>query len=299
MRRLIFTGILAVAIGVPGLLAQNKKGQQQAQPAQAPAQPAQPAQPAGPAPKSQGEMQALQAVFQAQNNPDEMIKAVEDLVVKFPDTDFKSTLLLMEARAFQQKGDATKAQLAAERAVDADPKNYQANLTLGQIIAQHTRENDLDREEKLGKAEKLLNGALEDLKTAPKPNPQLTDEQWASGKKYLSAEAHNGLGLAALTRKKYDAAAVQFTTAYGEDPQPAYEVRLASAQQQGGKYDEAIATCDKVMAEPNVHPQIKQIAQTIRAQSIKSGGKATNPPAAAPAPAPASAPAAAPAEKKQ
>ena len=51
------------------------------------------------------------------------------------------------------------------------------------------------------------------------------------------------------------------------DPQPAYQVRLASALESGGKHDEAIAVCDKVLADPQLHPQIKQVATSIKSQA--------------------------------
>ena len=95
-------------------------------------------------------------------------------------------------------------------------------------------------------------------------------------KKDTAAEAYNAIGVANLTRKKYDAAAVAFKSAVDANsrPEPAYMVRLASALQSGGKNDEAIAMCDKVTAIPDAHPQVKQVAGQIRAAAIKAGGKA-------------------------
>jgi tetratricopeptide (TPR) repeat protein len=135
------------------------------------------------------------------------------------------------------------------------------------------------------------------LKSATKPNPQIPDQQWEDAKKDLTAESHNALGLAALTRKKYDVAFTEFKTAAdgAAHVEPAYQVRMASALQSGGKYDEAIAICDKIMADQTVHPQIRQVAQAIRATAIKAGGKNTTPPAAQAAPAAAPAAPAAPA----
>jgi hypothetical protein len=68
-----------------------------------------------------------------------------------------------------------------------------------------------------------------------------------------------------------------------------------------GKNDESIAICDKVMANQQVLPQVRQVAQAIRATAIKAGGKNTTPPAAPAAAAPAAPAAPAPpppAEKK-
>lgn len=272
MKRTILTGILSLAAGLNGLMAQAQK--KSAPPAAPAAQPAAQANagPKGPTAKSKEEQAAVMALNFAQTDPDGTIKAAEDLLTKFTDTEFKEIALLMEANAYQKKGDNDKAQIFAERVLEVNPKDFQASLMVGEILVQHTRENDLDKEEKLGKAEKLLNQTIENVKTAAKPNPQLTDQQWEESRKYVIAEAHNGLGLVAMTRKKYDGAIAEFQTAVEGDPQPAYQVRLASVYQQSGKNDEAIAICDKLLADPQLHPQIKQVTQTVRALAVKAKG---------------------------
>ena len=266
MTRLILTGILALATGSTALMAQQqKKGNAPQQPAQQQqGQPQQQQQQMVPGAKSPGESQAVIALMQAQGNPDGTIKAGEELLTKYADTQFKELALLQIANAYQAKGDADKAQIYAERILEVNPKSFQAQIMIGEMLAGRTRENDLDKEEKLTKAEKSLNDAIANVSAAQKPNPALTDEQWAEGKKYVIAQAHNGLGMAALIRKKYDAAINEFKLAAETDPQPAYNVRLASAYESAGKHDEAIAVVDKVLADPQLHPQIKAVATNIK-----------------------------------
>src|SRR5262249_31726747 len=137
-------------------------------------------------------------------DPDGRIAAVENLLTKFADTEFKGFALYVATVSAQQKNDFDKMMLYGERTIEADPKNYPTMLILASAIAQRTREHDLDREEKLAKAEKYANQAGELLKTAQKPNPQLTEEQWAAAKKDFQAQQHEALGLVASARKKYD-----------------------------------------------------------------------------------------------
>jgi len=274
MTRLILTGILALATGSSALMAQQqqqKKGNAPQQPQQGGQQ--QQGQQMVPGAKSAGESQAVIALMQAQGSPDATIKAGEELLTKFADTMFKETALLGIANAYQAKGDTDKAQIYAERILEVNPKSFQAQLMIGEMLASRTRENDLDKEEKLTKAEKSLNDAIANVNSAQKPNPQLTDEQWAEGKKYVVASAHNGLGMTALVRKKYDSAISEFKLAAETDPQPAYNVRLASAYESAGKHDEAIAVCDKVLADPQLHPQIKTVATNIKNAAAANKGK--------------------------
>jgi len=246
MKRTICTGILVMAAGVSGLMAQLK-------------------------PKSNAEGDAVRALQAAQTQgPDAVIKAVEDLLSKYADTDYKELALLIEATAYQQKGDYAGAEITDERVLEAFPKNPQAALQLGELIVQHVHENDLDKEEQLSKSEKYINQALANLDT--KPSAAVSDAQWEQGKKYVKAQLQNDLGLVALARKKFDIAIEDFKLAADGDPQPAYQVRLASAYQQSGNNAEALAICDKLLAEPQLHPAIRQVAEGVKAKAQAKTG---------------------------
>jgi tetratricopeptide (TPR) repeat protein len=264
MKRTILTGILASFAGIAGLMAQQPQG----------APPAQAAAPKGPAPKSQAELDAVRAMFNAAD-ADAKIAAAEALVTKFADTDFKSTAYILEGQAYESKRDFIKAQIFYEHAVEADPKSFQATLAAGEVIVKHTGENDLDKEEKLAKGEKYLHETLDLIKTADKPNPSLTDAQWDEAKKQETAATEDDLGLSSLVRKKPDDAAAHFKTASEIDPsEPAHQARLAQAYLQAGKNDDAIAICDKVLANAQIHPQIKAFVTTVKEQATKAkGGK--------------------------
>ena len=206
-------------------------------------------------------------------DPDAAIKAADDVLTKFPDTEFKDVLLCAEAGAYQQKRDWIKAVIFAEQALAVNPKSYQASLLLADNLSQHTGEHDLDKDEKLNKAEKYAHQAIDLMAAAPKPQPTLTDQQWEEYKKPWNAQAQHDLALINLTRKNWDAAVVAFKAAIAFDPQPAYKVQMASALQSEGKNDEAIAQCDEVLAIPNLHPQIRAAAENIKDNATKAKGK--------------------------
>lgn len=263
-------------------------------------QPAAPAAPKQKAFKSQAEAQALQAVVQALT-PDARIAAAEDFLTKYADSDFKGLALFAEAQTYQEKNDYEKTIVYGERALESNPDDgtkMNTMLLLAKTLASRTREFDLDREEKLGRVEKFANTVLEMLKTMPKPNPALPDERWEEAKGFMASDAHQSLGMDQLVRKNYAQAIAEFKTALAatKEPDPAVEVRLASAYTKAGKYDDAIALCEKVMNAPNLHPAFKQVAQAERARAMaaKGGGAAAQPQAA---PAAQAAPQAAPAQQ--
>jgi tetratricopeptide (TPR) repeat protein len=257
MIRTIFTGMAAIAMSAATIMAQS----------QAPQAPQ--------APKvSKGEADAYNAMINAARSGDNdgVIKAADDLTTKYADTQFKATALMLEAQAYVAKGDLDRAQVYAEQCMAADPKGFQAPLLIGESIVKQTRENDLDKDEKLAKAEKDLNLSIENVKAAPKPNPQIPDAQWEDQKKFTVAEAQADLGRVNMLRKKYADAVGPLQAAADADPQPAYFVWLAMSQQQSGKNDDAIATCDKLLAQPNLPQVFQDAGKSVKAAATRAKG---------------------------
>ena len=230
-------------------------------------------------PKSPKEREAVVAVMQA-TTPEATIAAVDNLVSKFADTEFKAWALERAAETEQKKGDLTKAMVYAERAAEADSKSLygvQAMLLISGELARTTREFDLDKEEKLARSDKLAKEAMDNIGSAGKPGAQVTDEQWAGVKKDIAAEAHKDLGLGALARKKFDVAIAEFKLAVegAATPDPADMVRLASAYDQAGQFDAAAPWLDKVINAPGMNQAIKNFAlgEKKRNEEGKSGKK--------------------------
>src|ERR1700756_1214949 len=98
MKRMILTGVVAMTAGLSGLMAQPK-------------------------PKSNGERKAIVAI-QSATDPDAIIKASEELLTNYADSDFKEYALTMEAKAYQMKHDDDNAQVYADRVLQINPKAY-------------------------------------------------------------------------------------------------------------------------------------------------------------------------------
>ena len=245
---------------------------------------------AQPKPKSQKEVDAIREIQNAQT-PDARIAAVDNLLSKFADTEFKAIALRAAADAAEQKHDYDKMIIYSERALEADPNDYPSMLMIAMALAQRTREFDLDKEEKLARAEKMANQGLELGKKAAKPAANIPDDQWNKEQQSYQAEGHVALGMIAGVRKKADVSVSEFQLAMKAiepEQDQTVMVRLAIAYNLAGKPDEAIAIIDKINAMPNVFPSVKQVAAQERAKAMKAkGGAAAAPAAPAAAPAPA------------
>jgi tetratricopeptide (TPR) repeat protein len=221
-------------------------------------------------PKSPKESQAILAV-QVAKDPDERIKAIENVLTNFADTDFKVALLQMAVQTEQQKNDYAQTVFYANRLLMADPKNAFALVTLASETARHTRENDLDKDEQLAKVDKWAKDAIEAAKVMPKLRAEIPDADWDSFKKDMEAQSYEALGMADAVRKNYDGAANNYkqSLAIASMPNPATLVRLAQVYMSSGKLDNANFTLDKAINTPNVPPQVKSVAEALKAEIAK------------------------------
>jgi tetratricopeptide (TPR) repeat protein len=217
---------------------------------------------------SKKEYDAFMAIQNAPS-PEMQMEAADKFVTGFADSTLKSVALFMAANAAERKNDVTKAIVYGQSAIDADPKNYQAMILVAGELARSTHENDLDKEEKLARVDKMANDAIELVKTAAKPNATLTDDQWAGAKKDFAAQAHEDLGMAATVRKKYDVAIAEYKTAIEGSANTTTMVRLAGVYDQAGKPTESLALLTKVLADPNLQPVVKQFAEREKAVAEK------------------------------
>jgi tetratricopeptide (TPR) repeat protein len=222
-------------------------------------------------PKSAAEANAVKAVMQSQTGtPDEQIAAVEALVTKFADTVYKSFALEIEAEAYQKKNDNTKAIVYGEQALAADPKNYDADTLLANVLAATTRDTDLAsiREENLTKAEKYAHDAMAAVEEGKPPLfAKASDAAWARTKSGVQEQAWQALGIIAQDRKKPDEAVADFQKGLDAYPDPLLMIRLGRVLYAEKKYDDAISWDQKVMDNADTPAQLKSIAQADRARA--------------------------------
>ena len=222
---------------------------------------AQSASPIPPKPKSKKEAEAASAMYKAQG-PDAQIAAAQDLITRYADSEFKGSAFYVMAFASDEKHDLINVVVYGEQSIAADPMNFGSMALMSRAIAQSTKKFDLDKADKIARAQKLGKDAIELAKKAPKPNTQVTDEQWASAVSDMVAPAYEGLAYAAMVDQKYDECAAQLKLGLDSapHPDPALMVRAGFCYRLAKKYDEAVAILDKAIADPNSVEQVKQAA---------------------------------------
>jgi tetratricopeptide (TPR) repeat protein len=275
--------LMAAAVG------QTYGGQQQQPAGQAPAgsQPqagAQPAQPAPAAPAGRRVLQAQSAEEQAAylavvNNPD--MTAAEagaaDFVVKFPTSQLRGTLYQVLQSRYQNANNADKTIEMGRKSIEYDPDNTWALAITASVLADRTRETDLDRDERLAEVAKHAQRAIETIDTGLALAPSATEEQVQMMKSVLLGVAHEALGVAETVRKN-DAAAEQHfrkaTEINQARPDPLTWLRLALTLDRQKKYPEALQAANRAVeiAQAQGGGQVHEMAKQEQARLTQLTG---------------------------
>ena len=213
--------------------------------------------------KSEQERDALSAL-QREQVPAQEVQKAENFILRFDDSEFKSTVFDIAASASESNGNSDKAISYAEEALSANQLDYQAMVLISGELARRIQDADPNKFEKLARAEKLGHEALATIREAPNPDAQhISDDRWRGLKKDLLAQAHNDLGLVAFVRGDMDSAVREFKFAVDETvtPDPGTMVRLAAAYNQVGKSEDASLVLNEVLALPGLNTAIRQFAE--------------------------------------
>lgn len=239
---------------------------------------------------SEAQRQAILKVQAAANaqNWDGMLQAITDLLENFPDTPYKHRMLLAAMQAAGNENNYTQIVIWGDRAIQDDPNDAIARVQIADAIAEHTRENDLDKDQSLKKVDDYAHQALtllQNASTPPADAPISDPSQWPAFKQKLIGQAEYALAAEAELNKNYPQAQTEFTQASQADPTNAvYFARLAKADVENKQYDDAIAAAQKAIDMPNAPASVKQFAQQQkdRATALKGGSAPATPPATPP-----------------
>lgn len=240
--------------------------------AQAPAaqSAASPAAKKQPQPKTQAEYDAFKAAA-AEQDPGKLEAAATDFAQRFPASELRAYLFQMAMGQYQNAGNAVKALEMARAVVRYDPENAVALATAGQILVERTRDDDLDREERLDEATTDAKSAL--LYSAAIPAPgNMTPEQFAAALSQLRGTAHEVLGTVYFKRGDYFNAIKEYNAAVAEEKEHTDAVvylRLSVANDKINDLIDAMTAADKAIAASEKGSEVHQLAEQEKARLVK------------------------------
>jgi tetratricopeptide (TPR) repeat protein len=238
--------------------------------------------------KTQPEFEAYKAAA-ALTDPPAQEKAADDFATKFPDSELRPVLYKSAMHGYQQSNNGEKMMDMASKVLKYDPDDPEALLGVAQVIAERTRDTDLDKDQKLAEAKKDAERALVTADTDV-PNAGAPPERLEAYKGFLRSEAYAVLGTIAFNAKAWPDAETNLhksIDAFPQQPDAIAVFRLAVALDMQGKYPDATKYCNQAVDLTKEGTPAGNAARQERDRLAKlSGGGAAAPaPASTPAPA--------------
>lgn len=241
--------------------------QSAAQVPSAPSAPQAPALPPHKAPPSAKTADEFAAYNAAVNNPDTSAaeKAADDFATKYNQSDLRGLLYSNIMRRYQQANDSDKTLEMARKVLTYEPNDPVALVMAATVLAERTREGDLDRDERYDEAMKYAQRALDATKTDLMVPANVTARQIESAEKELLSMAHSAIGMVDLNRKD-DAEAVQefqesINLSTPGQVEPLTYLRLALAQDHLKQYSDALSSANKAVESSPANSPVAMLAK--------------------------------------
>ena len=177
-------------------------------------------------------------------------KAADDFATKFPDSELRVLLYKNAMRAYQKADNAEKTEAMGRKVLACDPDDPEALVVVSEVIAERTRDTDIDRDQRFGEATAMAQKALKTIDTdigVPAGTPQDKLDAYKSG---LRSQAYSIIGAIDYKKENYAAAQEDLQKAidaYPSDPAPVDVLRLALALDKQQKYPEALKLADRAV----------------------------------------------------
>jgi tetratricopeptide (TPR) repeat protein len=274
MKRTAIVTVLALASFA---LAQDQQqpaaSGQTTQPGAAQQTPTQPQGKRPPQAKTQPEFDAYKTAV-ANTDAAAMEKAADDFAAKYPDSELRVLLYENAMRAYQQTNNADKMMDMGRKVLKLDPDMPEALEGVAQVLAERTRDTDLDKDQRLDEAMKLAQHALETVDSVAVP-AGTTQDKIDAYKGFLRSNAYYVLGTVNYNREKFADAESSFRKsieAYPQQPDPLAVLRLALSLDKQNKYPEALKFANQAVDLTQDTTTLGHLARNERDRLIQLTG---------------------------
>ena len=204
-------------------------------------------------------------------------RAADDFATKFPDSELRVVIYKSAMQQYQQANNADKMLEMARKALTYDPDEPEALLGVAQVLAERTRDTDLDKDQKLADARKDAERALVTTDTDV-PTSGYPPEQLNAYKGFLRSQAYAIIGTLAFNAKNWPDAEGNLRKsidAFPQQPDAVAVFRLAVALDMQNKIPEATKLIDQAMDLTKDRPDTG-VGKAVRAEKDRltklSGG---------------------------
>jgi tetratricopeptide (TPR) repeat protein len=199
--------------------------------------------------KSKPEQDAYN-VAAANTDPAGLEKAADDFATKFPDSEVRVLLYEQAMRLYQNANNADKTEAMGRKVLTLDSDNPEALVTVAEVIAERTRDSDIDKDQRYAEAMTMAKKATETVDTdisIPANTPQAQIDKY---KGLLRSNAYSILGTIEFKKDNFAAAQEDLQKSidvYPSEPDPVVVLRLALALDKQQKYPEALKVANRAV----------------------------------------------------
>jgi tetratricopeptide (TPR) repeat protein len=228
------------------------QGQGQGQAAGQSATPGAAAAPAGKRPpqaKTQPEFDAYKAAA-ASTDPAALEKASDDFATKFPDSELRVLLYKNAMRLYQNANNSDKTEAMGRKVLSFDGDDPEALVIVAEVIAERTRESDIDKDQRFGEATAMAQKATQTIDTdvqVPAGTPQ---DKIDAYKAMMRSQAYSIIGTIDFKKENFPSAEQNLQKsidAYPSDPDKVVVLRLALTLDKEQKYPEALKVANRAV----------------------------------------------------
>lgn len=244
--------------------------------------------------KTQAEFDAYKAAVANPSDGPAMEKAADDFAAKFPDSELRVLLYRTAMHAYQSANNADRMFEMAQKELKLDPDDPEALIGESEVMAERTRDTDLDKDQRWAAAQKDAQHALETTDTdlaIPAGTPQ---DKIDAYKGFLRSSAYSILGTIAFSQEKYTDAEGYFhksIDAFPAQVDPVVVLRLAIALDKQGRYPDALKEANHAVELTQDNTTTGTLARRERDRLVQLTGGSTPAPATKPSAGAASTPA--------
>ena len=273
--------ILAIGILSVGVWAEAQNSGQPAQQKPPAAAQAAPAGKRPPQAKTQPEFDAWKA---AAASPDAaaLEKASDDFAAKFPDSELRVLLYKNAMRLYQTANNAEKTEAMGRKVLGFDGDDPEALVIVAEVIAERTRDSDIDKDQRFGEAIAMAKKATQTVDTdvqVPTGTPQ---EKIDAYKSLLRSNAYSIVGTIEFKKENYPVAQdylQKSIDAFPSNPDPVVILRLALTLDKEQKYPEALKVANRAveLTQDNTVIGTPALRERDRLQQLTGGAAPAQP----------------------
>ena len=235
--------------------------------------------------KTQPEFDAYKAAAANANDPAAIEKSADDFAAKYPDSELRVLLYRTAMHTYQSTNNADKMLEQAQKVLKIDPDDPEALVGAAEVIAERTRDTDLDKDQRYAEGQKDAKRALETVDTDVAIPPGTPQDKVDAYKGFLRSSAYSILGTLAFNEKSYPEAEGYFRKsidALPAQPDPVVVLRLAIALDNQGRYQDALKEANRAVELTQENTSAGTLARRERDRLVQLTGGGNSAPASKP-----------------